>query len=177
MRIQSEYSSYDFQAHQQHSQRRCCFSQTARLWFEVLPDMSPAFPGLSPALPGAPRLVAGAPSYSEGRQECPPRVWCSPEIDASKFTLHILSGTPGGFQWLTYILLMYQLPCVITTHVPQSIQVWTKHPCFARPTRTPAKELVADHLNITCIGVLHITDMYTFGIFIQVSLSLLRDNP
>jgi hypothetical protein len=55
---------------------------------------------------GAPRLVAGAPSYSEGRQECPPRVWYSPEIDAFKFTLHILSHTPGGSQWLKYILLM-----------------------------------------------------------------------
>jgi len=89
------------------------FSQTALLWFEVLPDMSLALPGLSPALlgaprlvVGAPRLVAGAPSYSEGRQECPPRVWYSPAIDASKFTLHILSDTPGGFQWLKYILLM-----------------------------------------------------------------------
>jgi len=55
---------------------------------------------------GAPRLVVGAPSYSEGRQECPPRVWYSPEIDTSKFTLHILSDTPGGFQWLKYIVLM-----------------------------------------------------------------------
>ena len=113
MRIQTEYSSYDFQAHQQRSQRRCCFSQTALLWFEVLPDMSPALPDSSPALPGglklvvgAPRLVAGAPSYSAGRQDCPPRVWYSPEIDASKFTLHILSDTPGGFQWLKYIVLM-----------------------------------------------------------------------
>jgi len=41
---------------------------------------------MSPALPGAPRLVVGAPwhvtsapSYSEGRQECPPMVWDSPE--------------------------------------------------------------------------------------------------
>ena len=67
------------------------------MWFEVPPDLSPALPGLSPALPGAPRLVVGAPSYSEGQQECPPRVWYSPEIDASKFTLHILSDTPGGF--------------------------------------------------------------------------------
>jgi len=55
---------------------------------------------------GTPRPVAGDPSYSEGRQECPPRVWYSPEIDASKFTLHILSDTPGGFQWLKYIVLM-----------------------------------------------------------------------
>jgi len=80
--------------------------------------LSPALPGLSPALPGAPRfvvgaprLVAGAPSYSEGRQECPPSVWYSPEIDASKFTLHILSDTPGGFQWLKYILLMQTELC------------------------------------------------------------------
>jgi hypothetical protein len=54
----------------------------------------------------APTLVVGNPSYSEGGQEWPPRVWCSPEIDASKFTLHILSDTPGGFQWLKDILLM-----------------------------------------------------------------------
>jgi len=72
----------------------------------MLPDMSPALPGFSPALPGPPKLVIGAPSYSEGRQECPPRVWYSPEIDASMLTLHILSDTPGGFQWLKYILLM-----------------------------------------------------------------------
>jgi len=38
-------SSYEFHAHQQSSQRRCCFSQTALLWFEVLPDMSPALQG------------------------------------------------------------------------------------------------------------------------------------
>jgi hypothetical protein len=55
---------------------------------------------------GTPVLVIRDPSYSEGRQECPPRVWDSPEIDPSKFTLHILSDTPGGFQWLKYILLM-----------------------------------------------------------------------
>jgi len=138
MRIQTEYmsfnnhwtisSSYDFQSHQQHSQRRCCFSQTALLWFEVLPDVSLTLAGLSSALPGWPKDCSGAPwcshtyhnhshgspvpvirdpSYSKGRPECPPRVWYSPEIDASNFTLHILSDTPGGFQWLRYILLMW----------------------------------------------------------------------
>jgi len=61
---------------------------------------------MSPALPGAPRLVIGAPSCSESRQERPPRVWYSPEIDACKFTLHILSVTAGGFHWLKYIFLM-----------------------------------------------------------------------
>jgi len=68
--------------------------------------MSPALPGLSLALPGVLRYAIDAPSYSEGRQECPLGVWYSPEIDASKFTLHILSDTPGGFQWLKCILLM-----------------------------------------------------------------------
>jgi len=63
MRIQTEYisfkhcwttsSNYDFQVHQQRSQRRC-ISQTALQWFDV-------FPGLSSALPGAPRLVVGTP--------------------------------------------------------------------------------------------------------------------
>jgi len=49
------------------------------------------------------------PSYSEGMPECHPRVWYSPELDASKFTLHILSDTPGVFQRLQYILLMHSL--------------------------------------------------------------------
>jgi len=76
--------------------------------------MSPALPGFLPAFPGAPRCVVGAPTYSEGRQQCPPRVWYSPEIDASKFTLHILSDPPGGFQWLKYISLML---CNMTRHL------------------------------------------------------------
>ena len=81
----------------------------------------------SPTLPCAPKVLSSAPtcsrtyhnhcyatpgpvirdpSYSEGRPECPPRAWYSPEIDASKFTLHILSDTPGVFQRLKYIFLM-----------------------------------------------------------------------
>ena len=131
-------SSYDFQAHQQCSQSRCCFSQTALLWFEVLPALSPALPGLSPALLGAPRVVvsaprvvAGTPSYSEGRQECPPRVWYSPEIDASKFSLHILSDTPGGFQCQYYILLMYLQPV--------NDQVWR---CTWRPWSSQLQDVL-----------------------------------
>jgi len=78
-------SSYDFLPHLQHSQRRC-FSQTALLWFEVLPDLSPALrglssalpylsstlpdlssalPDLSPALPGAPRCTQSSLRRSE----------------------------------------------------------------------------------------------------------------
>jgi len=150
-------SSYDFQAHQQHSQRRCFF-QTALLWFKVLPDLLSAVTGAPRLVISASRLVTGAPkcfqashqrshtgccgpqvlssslkvfsctprcsqiycnhshdtpvpairdpSYSDGWQKCPPRVWYSPEIGASKITLHILSDTPGGFRRLKYILLM-----------------------------------------------------------------------
>jgi hypothetical protein len=78
-------------------------------------------------LPGAPKVHSGAlrysptyhnhshdtpvsgfrdSSYSECQLECPPRVWYTPEIDASKFSLHILSDTPGGSWWLQYILLL-----------------------------------------------------------------------
>jgi len=101
-------------------------TQTSRWRSQVLPGLSSALPGLpgaSNVLSSAPRYsqtyhnhshgtpvaVIRDPSYSEGRPECPPRVWYSPEIDASKFTLHILSDTPGVFQWLKYILLMYEL--------------------------------------------------------------------
>jgi len=73
----------------------------------------------SATLPGTPKVLSGTlmgsqtyhnhshhtavtvirdPSYSQGRPECPPRVSYSPDIDASKFTLHILSDTPGGSQ-------------------------------------------------------------------------------
>jgi hypothetical protein len=78
----------------------------------VLPYLSLVLPCLSPVLPGAPMLVVSAPrlvvgtwSYSDGRQECAPRVSYSPEIDASKFTLHILSDNPGDSKRLNYILL------------------------------------------------------------------------
>jgi len=57
---------------------------------------------------GTPVPVIRDPSYSEGQPECPPSVYYSPEIDTSKFILHILSDTPGGFQWLKYILLMWR---------------------------------------------------------------------
>jgi len=50
--------------------------------------------------------VTTDPSYSEGMPDCPPRVRVSLETDTSKFTLHLLSHTPGGFQWQIYILLI-----------------------------------------------------------------------
>jgi len=65
-------SSYDFQVHQQVSQRKYCFSQTAVLWFEALPDLPPALQDMpralwvmSPAVAGAPRLVVGTPRSSQ----------------------------------------------------------------------------------------------------------------
>jgi len=57
-------------------------------------------------IPFSPVLVIRDPSYSEGQLECPPRVWYSPQIDTSKFTLHILSDTSGGSQGPRYSLLM-----------------------------------------------------------------------
>jgi len=72
-------SGYDFQVHPHRSQGRFCFSQTARLWFNVLPGLSSVLPGmssalpcllsvlpgLSSALPGVPRLLVVAARYSE----------------------------------------------------------------------------------------------------------------
>jgi len=55
---------------------------------------------------GTPWPVIRDLSYSEGWPECPPWVWYTPDIDASKFTLHILSDPSGGSQRLIYILLM-----------------------------------------------------------------------
>ena len=61
----------------------------------------------SSQIPVTPVSVVRDPRYSEGRPECPPRVLYSPEFDAFQFTLHILPDTPGGFQRLKYILLMW----------------------------------------------------------------------
>jgi len=80
------------------------------------------FPACFPLIRGAhwhvasaARMVAGAPQSSQARHRCfqlpwrlagMPRVWYSPEIDTSNFTLHILSDTPRGSKWLKYILLL-----------------------------------------------------------------------
>jgi len=88
--------------------------------FHVHPKFSPAFWRASKLItitpivplyesseiPVTPVPVIRDPSYSEGLAEYPPRVSYSTEIDASKFTLHILSDTPGVFQRLKYIVLM-----------------------------------------------------------------------
>jgi len=58
---------------------------------------------------GAPVPVIRDSGYSDGQPACPPRVCFSTDIGASKFTLHLLSHTPGGSQGLKSILLM----CVI----------------------------------------------------------------
>jgi len=95
-------------------------SQASHWRSQTCCQCSPVLPGVPKVLSGAPRCsqiyhnhshgttvpVISDPSYSEGRQECPRRVWYSAEIDASKFTHHILSDTAGGLQWLKYILLM-----------------------------------------------------------------------
>jgi len=89
MGIQTEYmsfnnrwticSSYDFQAHQQWSQRGFCFSQAALQWFEVLPDLSPAQPDLTLAPPGAPRHVIGTPRCSQEHPKFSTALWSVPK--------------------------------------------------------------------------------------------------
>jgi len=109
------------------SETCCRHSQACRWLSQVLQVLLPALPGLSPVLPDAHIVLPGTlrcsqsyhnhshgtpppgirdPSYPEGWQGCPPRVWYSPEIDKSRFTLHILSDTPQVVQWLKCILLM-----------------------------------------------------------------------
>jgi hypothetical protein len=68
-----------------------------------------------------PVLVIRDPRYSEDQPECPPTVWYSSEIDALKFTLHILSNTPGVFQRQNYILLMW--PSTVRTLRAQQVLV------------------------------------------------------
>jgi len=80
MRIQTEYrsfencwrvsSSYYIQAHQHHSQWRCCFLQTALLWFSVLPDLSPVLSGLSPKLPSLSPALAGVVRCTQSSLQC-----------------------------------------------------------------------------------------------------------
>jgi len=49
------------------------------------------------------------PNYSECWQLYSRMIQYSPEIDASKFTLHIISDTPAGILIIKYILLMAAL--------------------------------------------------------------------
>jgi len=78
MRIQTVYmtfkncwtisSSYNFQLHQLCSPRRCCFSQTAVMWVEVLPELLLALPDISLALPG---LVSALPDLLLVHRDAP----------------------------------------------------------------------------------------------------------
>ena len=97
------------QTRRRHSQTCCCRSQ-------VLPGAPKVFSGIPRCFQtyhnhthGTPVSVIGDPSYSKGWLEYPSRVLYSPQFDPFKFTLNILSDTPGGFQWLKYILLMIHL--------------------------------------------------------------------
>jgi len=97
----------------------------------VIPALVLQFPGAPKVLSGAltcfqtyhnhfhgtPLPVISDPSYSQGQPECPPRVRYSAEIDASEFTLHILSDAPGGSQWLKYILLMLLSPSLLCLYL------------------------------------------------------------
>jgi len=90
-----------------HSRVYPKFSPALRCAFKLITITPIILLYQSSEIPVTPVPVVRDPSYSEGLPEYPPGVWFSPEIDASKFTLHILSDTPGVFQWLKYILLMW----------------------------------------------------------------------
>jgi len=99
-------SSYDFGAHQQRSQRRCCSSQTALLWFKVLTGLSPELRGLLPVLTGAPRLVVGAPRCSQVYLKATALVQGTLGFDHPGILVWYLSDTPIGSQRHKHILLM-----------------------------------------------------------------------
>jgi len=102
------------------SQTCCQRSQTCCQCFLTCRRRSHVLPSAHKALSGIPRCsqtyhnhsqgtllpVIRDLNSSEGQPECPPMAWYSPEIDASQFTFHIFSHTPGHSQRLSYILLM-----------------------------------------------------------------------
>jgi len=86
--------------------------------------MSPALLDVLSALSGAPNILSGSdpklititpivllyqssdiPPTKQAGHHAHPRVWYSPDIDAFKFTLHIISDNPPGFLWPKYIFL------------------------------------------------------------------------
>jgi hypothetical protein len=70
---------------------------------------------------------------------------------------------------------------MITMHVPQSIQERTKIATLRISLRDwhelLLKSMSLTNLIATCIGVMHIVDMYASCMQNQVSLSLLKGNP
>ena len=102
------------------SQTCCWCSQTCCRHSHACRQRSHVLPGAFNVVSSAPRRsqtyqnhshctpvpISRDLSYSRGRSEFSLTVRYSPEIDASKFTLHILTDNPGGSQRLKYILLM-----------------------------------------------------------------------
>jgi len=112
-----------------HSQSCCWRSQICRRRSQICHRCFQACHQHSQVPPDTPNVVSSAPrcsetyhnhshgtsvavirdpSYSEGLLVCPPMVCYSSEIDTFKFSLHILSDTPGCFRRLKYIWLILQ---------------------------------------------------------------------
>ena len=65
-----------------------------------------------------------------------------------------------GGEESSYLHFDYQLPCVITTHVPHSFRDVNKAPPALRDRyELPLKSVSLTIFIITCIGVMHIVDM------------------
>jgi len=147
-------SSYDFQTHLQRSQR-WCHSQTALLWFDVLPGLlsaHPGFrsahPGLSSGVPGAPRLVVVAPRFAPGAPRCSQvhlkataSFQSTLEFDHPGILVWQLSDTPRGSQWPKYILLMSSILSRSCDRLGSGTMEWisilrTRHPILHNTRRS-----------------------------------------
>jgi len=109
-------SSYEVQAHQQRSQRRCCFSQNALLWFEVLPD--------------AHRFVAGAPRCSAMQRDPSPgrQAACTSPSEATRFRQSRQSrpehpGVSDGIQGCCWCVWVFCLRLMVTVGLEVIVMV------------------------------------------------------
>jgi len=103
-RWRCENSCWRSEAFCRHTQicHRC--SQTCRQLSQVLPGAPKVLSGSLRCSQtyhnhshGTPNPIISDLCHCEGRPKCPPSVWYTPESDASKFTLRILSDTSGDF--------------------------------------------------------------------------------
>jgi hypothetical protein len=157
------YSSYEFQAHQQLSQRRCCFSQNVLLWFEVLPD-APRF------VASAPRCSAMQRDPSHGRREA-----CDSPSEGTRFrqsrqslSEHLgVSDGELGCCWCT----QYRLKCPSAKCdwlMYSAGAVLTRHRTYAEDSQA---HLNLDHIPANVVAFLRICKPVSCNLTLQLHLS------
>jgi len=102
-------SSYDVEMHWQRSKTRCCFSQTALLWFNMLPGMSLVLPGAPRLIISAPRIVTNAPRSSQVYLKATTSVQATMGFDHPGILVGQLPNTARGSQREKFIVLMSNL--------------------------------------------------------------------